>query len=261
MTKHYAFPGKGAAAGATRSTYQIYTENRLLRHDYPGIAGGKTGFTSLAHRTFWATATRGGHTLVVTLFQIHEPTETAARKLLDWGFANRVKVAPVGTLVSPLEAGAPGSQPTSGAVGGGGTTASGGTTSTVKGGIPWKRVAAVVLVVAVVAGVFLWWRRRNPAAGPAPYGSHEPVAAPLAPTSVAEAPVAARPTGQAAVVVPSVVVSSAVPTAPVVEDGGTAEPDAPPTPTPTPNPPRPAERPAPGGNVRIISPPGRPPTG
>jgi len=260
MTKHYAFPGKPAAAGAKRATYQIYTENRLLRHNYPGIAGGKTGFTSLAHRTFWATATRGGHTLVVTLFQIHEPTETAARKLLDWGFANRAKVAPVGTLVAPLEAGAPGSsaQPTSSAVGGGGTTASGGTTAAASGGIPWKRVAAVVLVVAVAALGFLWWRRRNPADRSPQHGSHEPVPEPSTPTPMSPAPVTARPASGASVVVPSVVVSSTapvVPVVPVVDDSGTAEPEAPPTPTPPP-----AARPATGGNVRIISPPGRPPT-
>ncbi len=100
-TKSYAFPGLMPKSGKTRKTFQIYTENRLLRHDYPGITGGKTGFTSLAHRTFWAAADRNGHTLIVTLFQIHQPTETAAKALLDWGFANRTKVNPVGTLVSP----------------------------------------------------------------------------------------------------------------------------------------------------------------
>jgi D-alanyl-D-alanine carboxypeptidase (penicillin-binding protein 5/6) len=231
MTKHYSFPGKAASAGAKRSTYQISTENRLLRHNYPGIAGGKTGFTSLAHRTFWATATRGGHTLVVTLFQIHEPTETAARKLLDWGFANRAKVAPVGTLVAPLEAGSPGSQPTSSAIGGGGTTASGGTTTSSSGGISWKRVAAVVLVVALAAAGVLWWRRRRAGRTPARSGSHEPTGA--APPAVA-APAGVPP-------VPDV--------APVPPVGAPA--------TPAPAPP---ERPAPGGNVRIITPPGRPPT-
>jgi D-alanyl-D-alanine carboxypeptidase (penicillin-binding protein 5/6) len=232
MTKHYAFPGKAAAAGGKRSTYQISTENRLLRHNYPGIAGGKTGFTSLAHRTFWATATRGGHTLVVTLFQIHEPTEAAARKLLNWGFANGGKVTPVGTLVAPLAAGstAPAGAPSSSAVGGG-TTASGGTTAAASSGIPWKRVASVVLVVALAAVLFLWWRRRRPAGGPPLLGSHEPVA-----------PVAAAPVGTTPV--------------PPVEPATDAVDPAPPE---KPQPPA-AARPAPGGNVRIVSPPGRPPT-
>jgi D-alanyl-D-alanine carboxypeptidase (penicillin-binding protein 5/6) len=103
-TKSYAFPGYMPKAGHQRKTFQIYTENRLLRHDYRGIAGGKTGFTSLAHRTFWAAAERNGHMLLVTLFQIHEPTEQAAKELLNWGFNNRTKVSPVGTLVVPLTA-------------------------------------------------------------------------------------------------------------------------------------------------------------
>jgi D-alanyl-D-alanine carboxypeptidase (penicillin-binding protein 5/6) len=101
-TKSYAFPGYMPKPGHKRKTFQIYTENRLLRHDYRGIAGGKTGFTSLAHRTFWAAAERNGHMLLVTLFQIHEPTEQAARELLNWGFDNRSRVNPIGTLVPPL---------------------------------------------------------------------------------------------------------------------------------------------------------------
>ncbi len=231
-TFHYPFPGRPVKAGAPRKTYQIYTQNRLLVHGYKGVIGGKTGFTSLAHRTYWGAATRGGHTLVVTLFQIHEPTEKAARKLLDWGFANRAKVSPVGTLAAPLEPGAtaPAAQPSSSPVSGGGTTASGGTAAAASGGIPWKPVAAVVLLLALVAAGVLWWRRRNPADDSLPHGSHEPVA-----------PVA-----------PRVVAAPALPVEPVLPDAGTAPPV-------TPQPPA-AARPAPGGNVRIISPPGRPPT-
>ena len=48
-------------------------------------------------------ARRGGTTLLVTLMGIHESSETAARKLLDWGFANRSKVLPVGILVDPVD--------------------------------------------------------------------------------------------------------------------------------------------------------------
>jgi len=104
-TKSYNFPGFMPKPGQTRKTFKTFTENRLLRHNYPGIAGGKTGFTSLAHRTFWAAAQRNGHLLIVTLFQIHEPTENAATSLLNWGFANRAKVQPVGALVSPTAEG------------------------------------------------------------------------------------------------------------------------------------------------------------
>ena len=103
-TRSYDFPGFMPKAGQTRKTFKTFTENRLLRHNYRGIAGGKTGFTSLAHRTFWGAAERNGHLLIVTLFQIHEPTEKAATSLLNWGFANRTRVQPVGTLVSPTTA-------------------------------------------------------------------------------------------------------------------------------------------------------------
>jgi hypothetical protein len=58
-TVSYSFPGKVPVAGAKRATYKIYSQNRLLLHGFPGIVGGKTGFTSLAHRTFWAAASRG----------------------------------------------------------------------------------------------------------------------------------------------------------------------------------------------------------
>jgi D-alanyl-D-alanine carboxypeptidase (penicillin-binding protein 5/6) len=234
-TFHYAFPGRPVKAGAIRKSYQIYTQNRLLIHGYKGVIGGKTGFTSLAHRTYWGAATRGGHTLVVTLFQIHEPTETAARSLLNWGFANRAKVSPVGTLVAPLEAGSTGSTagPTTSAVGGGGTTASGGTAAASSGGVAWKPVAAVVLVLALAAAGVLWWRRRGADRTPPRSGSHEPTGS--APPVVA-APADVPP-------IPDV--------APVPPVGVSA------TPAPAPAPP---ERPAPGGNVRIITPPGRPPT-
>jgi len=191
LTMHYPFPGKAAAAGARRSTYQIYTENRLLRHRYRGTVGGKTGFTSLAHRTFWAAASRGGHTLVVTLFQIHEPTETAARALLDWGFANLTKVTPVGTLVAPLDGSSPapsaGGAQSPSAVAGGGTTASGGTIAGAKSGAPWAPVVAGLALVALVSGGFLWWRRRSPSyADPSPETGPRH-AVPPAPTTAATA--------------------------------------------------------------------------
>jgi D-alanyl-D-alanine carboxypeptidase (penicillin-binding protein 5/6) len=96
-----------------KGRHPIYTTNRLLRHGYDGMTGVKTGFTSRAGRTYVGSATRNGRTLIVALMGIHEASETAARKLLDWGFANATQVTPVGQLVAPL---APGeSQPTASA--------------------------------------------------------------------------------------------------------------------------------------------------
>jgi D-alanyl-D-alanine carboxypeptidase (penicillin-binding protein 5/6) len=88
-----------------KGRHPIYTTNRLLRHGYRGMTGVKTGFTSRAGRTYVGAATRHGRTLIVTLMGVHEASETAARKLLDWGFANDGLVTPIGQLVAPLPQG------------------------------------------------------------------------------------------------------------------------------------------------------------
>ena len=158
-TKSYAFPGYMPKPGHQRKTFQIYTENRLLRHNYRGIAGGKTGFTSLAHRTFWAAAERNGHMLLVTLFQIHEPTEQATKDLLNWGFNNRTKVSPVGTLVAPISALANTSTPATApsATTTVNTSNLAATTSVSNRNVPWLWIA--VLALGSLAGAFLLRRR------------------------------------------------------------------------------------------------------
>lgn len=96
-----AFPGK-AYSGGRRATFEIQTQNRLLRDGYPGAIGVKTGFTTQAGRTFVGAAQRGDRTLIVTMMGIQEPTEDAAARLLDWGFVNSGRVTdPVGLLVEP----------------------------------------------------------------------------------------------------------------------------------------------------------------
>ena len=100
-SRSYAFPGKSFPGTGKRTTYRIYSQNRLLLHGFRGAMAGKTGFTTKAGRTYWGAATRRGHTLVVTLMQIAEPTETAAKALLAWGFRNQARLAPVGNLVDP----------------------------------------------------------------------------------------------------------------------------------------------------------------
>ena len=295
QTIHYAFPGRPAVAGAPRSTYQIYTQDRLLLHHFPGTIAGKTGFTSLAHRTFWGAASRGGHTIVATLFQIHEPTETAVKALLTWGFANTGKVTPVGTLVAPLDDEAPANATTAAASGGGGTTAAGAVASASGDRAPWVPIALVALLLAVAGGGALWWRRRR--RSPARTGVTPPIGPAASTDAVAPVPTSVRASRPAATATPSVVVSPpARPTPPPVQvpptdaadditvpatapaatvgrpeaerteptqatdvadatgPGGPAEPDEHSEPEPKPAPPRPT-----GGNVRIITPPGRPP--
>lgn len=76
----------------------IYNQNDLVMDDYPGVVGVKTGFTSKAGRTFIGAAERDGRTLIVSLMGIREPSDVAARKLLNWGFKNGDRIIPVGQL-------------------------------------------------------------------------------------------------------------------------------------------------------------------
>ena len=84
--------------GQERKSYQISNQNPLLLSGYPGVVGVKTGYTTLAGRTFVGAAERDGHLLLVTLLANVEATETAAARLLDWGFAH-LDAEPVGYLV------------------------------------------------------------------------------------------------------------------------------------------------------------------
>ena len=80
----------------------IYNQNDLVMDDYRGAVGVKTGYTSKAGRTFIGAAQRDGRTLIVALMGIREPSDKAAKKLLNWGFGNRDAIVPVGELVDPL---------------------------------------------------------------------------------------------------------------------------------------------------------------
>ncbi len=64
----------------------LYNNNPLLRTDYPGTIGVKTGFTDAAGHSLVAAAQRGGHRLGVVL--LHSPNiGKQSRVLLDRGFA------------------------------------------------------------------------------------------------------------------------------------------------------------------------------
>lgn len=89
-----------------RSALALTGDNTLLG-SYPGMVGGKTGFTDLARQTYVGVAERDGRTLTVTLLG----AETAplgslgeATALLDWGFALAPDKA-VGDLVTPDQGG------------------------------------------------------------------------------------------------------------------------------------------------------------
>src|SRR5919202_1052090 len=66
-TTTYAFPSSGKRTGkGARKTYQIQNHNRLLLN-YKGTTGVKNGYTSTAGASFVVSATRGGHSYVVTI--------------------------------------------------------------------------------------------------------------------------------------------------------------------------------------------------
>ena len=82
--------------------FQIYTHNRLLT-SYKGAIGVKNGYTVAAQATYVGAATRGGHTMIVTLLHAQPYFWNEARALLNWGFAARGQVTPVGSLVAPVD--------------------------------------------------------------------------------------------------------------------------------------------------------------
>lgn len=93
QTRKYAFPYK-------KRTREIYNNNQLVTGGYKGALGVKTGFTTNAGRTFIGAAERKNVTLIVVAMGIKESSAAAAGKLMDWAFANKDTVTPVGTLVS-----------------------------------------------------------------------------------------------------------------------------------------------------------------
>jgi D-alanyl-D-alanine carboxypeptidase (penicillin-binding protein 5/6) len=94
--------------GAKPHTAIAISSHDKLLYNYPGAIGIKNGYTVSARATFVGAATRGGHTLVVTLMRTNPRYWPEAAALLDWGFkATAAGVPPVGQLVDPLETAAP----------------------------------------------------------------------------------------------------------------------------------------------------------
>ena len=156
------FPIKGK-----KKTKTIYTTNRLLLGNYKGAMGVKTGFTSNAGRTFVGSAQRNGRTLIVAMMGINERSDVAAAKLLDWGFANVGRIAPVGVLATAQSPLPPDDQPI--AEGGGEIVVAEipailppaaevlpVATSTTEPPVGWILVAITVLVI----GLLIMMRRR-----------------------------------------------------------------------------------------------------
>ncbi|MEO3936131.1 hypothetical protein V3N99_05145 [Dermatophilaceae bacterium Soc4.6] len=100
-TRSYLFPGGTDPRGKKQTPFQIQNHNPLMEH-YPGVSGVKNGYTTGARHTFVGTATRGGRTLLVTqMGGVTVPSWKPTAALLDWAFAHRTALRPVGTLVDP----------------------------------------------------------------------------------------------------------------------------------------------------------------
>ncbi|MCG5433734.1 serine hydrolase [Mycobacterium sp. MYCO198283] len=86
----------------TKTGDTVLVNQNEMMHRYPGMLGGKTGYTDLARKTYVGAAQRGGHRLVVALMYglVKEGGPTywdQAAALLDWGFAQDGRTA-TGTL-------------------------------------------------------------------------------------------------------------------------------------------------------------------
>jgi D-alanyl-D-alanine carboxypeptidase (penicillin-binding protein 5/6) len=142
--------------GKARQTYEIYNLDRLLQQDYPGMVGGKTGYTTNAGRTFVGAAKQGDRTLIISIMRTTQFLDKAGRKLLNWGFANASAITPLGELPTADSPSTPrpttdnrhdtASVPIAAAV-------VGATTSTVD--LPWLALALTVFLTLLVVAVLL----------------------------------------------------------------------------------------------------------
>jgi D-alanyl-D-alanine carboxypeptidase (penicillin-binding protein 5/6) len=152
--------------GRKTGGYPIYSHDRLLPGEpyaYPGMIGGKNGYTNAARQTYVGAARRGGHTIIIAL--MHSPTLwTYATQLLDWGFTARGKVKPVGRLVDPVDAARPRQRPRSAS--GDAAAPPGRPAGKSDSGTGWTLPLAGSAAVATVAGgLLLTVRRRRRVAG------------------------------------------------------------------------------------------------
>ena len=95
--------------------YDMYSTNRLLVDGYPGMLGGKTGYTDDARKTFVGAAERDGRTvIIVQMFGLSvdgDPYWDQAKAMFDYGFRTDPAIS-VGRLVEPSAASGPSSTPT-----------------------------------------------------------------------------------------------------------------------------------------------------
>jgi D-alanyl-D-alanine carboxypeptidase (penicillin-binding protein 5/6) len=152
--RDYVRTKRSQIRGPGGRTIAISSHDRLL-WNYDGAIGIKNGYTTRARATFVGAATRGGHTLVVTLMRTNPRYWPEAAALLDWGFAAKAAGATaVGRLVDPVDttveqAAAAPVRPAAARL------------DAADGGLPLLPVGIATAGVLVIAGGLLRGRRRN----------------------------------------------------------------------------------------------------
>ncbi|MEY1676262.1 D-alanyl-D-alanine carboxypeptidase family protein [Gordonia sp. ABKF26] len=104
----YRFPGyprrPDVPGDKDHPAYDMYSTNRLLLDGYPGIIGGKTGYTDDARKTFVGAAERDGRTVVIVqMFGLSVDGDLywdQAASMFDYGFRTDPTIS-VGHLVEP----------------------------------------------------------------------------------------------------------------------------------------------------------------
>lgn len=96
-TTYYELPPNSANA----EPFTIYCGHKMLKKSsglyYPGIIGGKTGYTMTAGNTLVTCAERDNLKLITVILNGHLTHYSDTKKLLDFGFANFKAVNPEGT--------------------------------------------------------------------------------------------------------------------------------------------------------------------
>ncbi|WP_040517560.1 D-alanyl-D-alanine carboxypeptidase family protein [Gordonia neofelifaecis] len=93
--KNYTFPGypkrPDVPDDVDHPAWTMGTSNPLLRDDWPGMLGGKTGYTDDALKTFVGAAERNGRRIVITqMYGLNEADNMYAQqaeRMFDYGFA------------------------------------------------------------------------------------------------------------------------------------------------------------------------------
>ena len=101
-TKQISLPGGRSADGKLKPAFKISNHNTLL-HNYQGAIGIKNGYTVAAKFAYVEAATRGGKTYLLTEMDSPQGSWHPTAALLDWAFAYRPSLTPIGELVDPYE--------------------------------------------------------------------------------------------------------------------------------------------------------------